>query len=183
MKISTKTGDDGTTSLRDGTRVRKDDARMELNGALDELNALFGWCKIVTGTSEPFETLQKELMMLMTVVADMIWHTTGREQPERALRCTAELQHLAASVQRMEHEIARISDGRVFSFVLPGKDVRDAALHLARTKVRTCERRLVTLAYFISPLQQSSAPADRQLKTLQSYLNRLSDYLFCLSIE
>ena len=69
MNITTKKGDQGSTSLYDGTRVPKDDARIELNGQLDELNALLGLCKAATGQSQPYETVQRELMLLMAVVA------------------------------------------------------------------------------------------------------------------
>ena len=60
-----------------------------------------------------------------------------------------------------------------FKFVLPGRDRTDALLHLTRAKVRTCERRLVALM----------EADDRYPTVLRIYLNRLSDYLFCIILD
>ncbi len=155
MNITTKKGDQGSTSLYDGTRVPKDDARIELNGELDELNALLGLCKAATGQSQPYETVQRELMLLMAVVA---------RRPDAA---AADV--LSAAVDRMEQFVRTATEGRRFDFVLPGRSLADAAIHMARAKVRTCERRLVALQR-----------ADALPPVLLVYLNRLSDFLFCL---
>lgn len=160
-KITTKRGDTGTTSLGDGTRVDKDDLRIELNGELDELSACLGLCKAATGQAEPYATVQRELMGLMALVA----------KPGRPLSPAAEA-HVAEAVARMEREIDRLcQSAEPFGFVLPGSDLTDAALHMARAKARTCERRMVTLAK-----TEPVAPA------MLAYLNRLSDYLFALAI-
>ena len=155
MNITTKKGDQGSTSLYDGTRVPKDDARIELNGELDELNALLGLCKAATGQSQPYETVQRELMLLMAVVA---------RRPDAA---AADV--LSAAVDRMEQFVRTVTEGRRFDFVLPGRSLADAAIHMARAKVRTCERRLVALQ------REDALPP-----VLRVYLNRLSDFLFCL---
>lgn len=155
MNITTKKGDQGSTSLYDGTRVPKDDARIELNGELDELNALLGLCKAATGQSQPYETVQRELMLLMAVVA---------RRPDAA---AADV--LSAAVDRMEQFVRTATEGRRFDFVLPGRSLADAAIHMARAKVRTCERRLVALQ------REDVLPP-----VLLVYLNRLSDFLFCL---
>lgn len=163
--ITTKKGDHGETSLYDGTRVGKDDARIELNGELDEFNALLGLCKAVAGTPQPYEQVQRELMQVMALVAN--GYRDGRDADRRQ----SALDLLATAVGRMEAHIAQVSQGRQFDFVLPGQSLLDAHLHLARTKARTCERRLVSLAR-----------TQAQPPILQTYLNRLSDYLFCLSL-
>lgn len=162
--ITTKKGDKGQTSLFDGTRVAKDDPRIELNGQLDELNAVLGLCKATASEPRPYEQVQLELMQLMALVAN------GYRHDRDAQKWQVALDTLATAVGRMEGFIAEVSQGRKFSFVLPGASLADAYLHLARTKVRTCERRLVSLAQM-----------EPQPPILQTYLNRLSDYLFCLA--
>ena len=76
MIITTKTGDHGTTSLYTGDRVEKDDMRIELNGEMDELNALLGLCKAQSGQQEPFETVQRQLTDVMTIVA-LCWRCSN----------------------------------------------------------------------------------------------------------
>jgi|LAHS01.1.fsa_nt_gb cob(I)alamin adenosyltransferase len=173
MKITTKTGDAGMTSLRSGLRVSKDDARIELNGEIDELNSILGWCKVVCATSEPFETLQKELMTCMTVVA------CYEEGGQSASACEGYASQITDAVARMEGEIARLTPDGAFTFVLPGQSERDAVLHIARTKARTCERRLVTLNR-VAVEQGNGIGSMPQILNL--YLNRLSDYLYCLTL-
>ena len=159
MKVTTKKGDGGMTSLYDGTRVEKTDLRIELNGLLDECNALLGLCKVTTGSAAPFETMQRELMDVMALIAC---------DSDRAKEQT-----LQQAVERMEAYINKVSKDMQFKFVLPGRDRADALLHLTRAKVRTCERRLVALM----------EADDRYPTVLRIYLNRLSDYLFCINLD
>ncbi len=167
--ITTKKGDGGETSLYDGTRVSKDDARIELNGELDELNAMLGLCKAVTQQTEPFELLQKEMMVIMGIVAN------GYQSKPREDTLSKALNTLLTAIDRMEAYIKRETQGNKFNFVMPGRNLADATLHLARTKARTCERRLVTL----SNIEYTDKQQDKWT-VLKIYINRLSDYLFCL---
>lgn len=160
MIITTKTGDHGTTSLYTGERVEKDDLRIELNGEIDELNALLGLCKAQSGRKEPFETLQHQLTQVMTAVA-----SNGKAEPET-------LQSMQQAIDKMEAHIAEVGRNRHFTFLLPGRSVADATLHLARAKARTCERRFVSLS------RQIDFP-----DVIRVYLNRLSDYLFSLILS
>ena len=158
--ITTKKGDTGTTSLADGTRVDKDNLRIELNGELDELMACLGLCKAACRQAEPYTTLQRQLMGLMALVA----------KPSRRLSAADE-KNVTEAVARMEREIDQCCQSAgPFGFVLPGTDLADAALHMARAKARTCERRMVALA-----------KAEPVAPTMLAYLNRLSDYLFALA--
>lgn len=159
--ITTKKGDQGTTSLADGSRVSKDDQRIELNGELDELSATLGLCRALLQRDEPFMDIQRQLSCFMAVIA----------QKERELS-EGDATFLQGAVDEMETYIRQTSSGMPsFDFVLPGKSLPDAALHLARTKARTCERRLVTLS------RQCAVPP-----LLLVYLNRLSDYLFAMTM-
>lgn len=159
--ITTKRGDSGTTSLADGTRVDKDNLRIELNGELDELMARLGLCRAASGQAEPYATVQRQLMGLMALVAKAACPLSAADEA-----------HVADAVALMEREInCCCQTDEPFDFVLPGRDLTDAALHMARTQARTCERRMVALA--------KTAPVAPQMLT---YLNRLSDYLFALAI-
>lgn len=139
----------------DGMRVPKDDVRIELNGELDELNALLGMCKAATGQHDTFERLQREVMRVMAVIA-----RSGKDDS---------IATFEQSIADMERHISERTGGGKFDFVLPGKDMADVAIHLARTKARTCERRFVSLN------REQTYPA-----VIGRYLNRLSDYLFSL---
>jgi cob(I)alamin adenosyltransferase len=167
--ITTKKGDGGKTSLYDGTRVSKDDARIELNGELDELNAMLGLCKAVTQQTPPFEQIQKEIMIIMGIVAN------GYQPKLQEDALPKVLNTILTAIDRMEAYIKHETQGKKFDFVMPGKNLADAALHLVRTKTRTCERRLVTL----SNIETADEQQDKWI-VLKKYLNRLSDYLFCL---
>lgn len=172
MKITTKTGDGGQTSLRNGLRVNKDDPRIELNGELDTLNALLGWCKVLSGEKDAFETMQQELMACMAIVA-----CCGDDGAE-ASSCEAYLPQLSEGIGRMEEAVERLTPSGPFAFVLPGRNECDAALHIARTQVRTCERRWVALRRMLAESGEGSAA-----EVLGRYLNRLSDYLYCLTLR
>lgn len=168
--ITTKKGDGGETSLYDGKRVSKDDARIELNGELDELNAWLGLCKATAQQTEPYEKIQRELMILMGIVANGYPSNGAKDDLPEVLNILHE------ATNSMEAHIKRMTQGKKFHFVFPGKDMTDAVLHLTRTQVRTCERRLVTL----SNLGKTDAQSEKW-RILMQYINRLSDYLYCLS--
>ena len=160
-KIFTKTGDEGFTSLANGQRVPKDDARIEFNGEIDKLNAMLGLLKVSTGSKEPYEDIQHLLMKLMGFVA----------QPDHQ-PTEDELQPFKEAVEEMERMMKDEEDHHPFVFVLPGKSLHSAWLHLVRTQVRTCERRWCSLC------KEASQPA-----ILEIYLNRLSDYFFVLALK
>ncbi|MBM6993862.1 MAG: ATP:cob(I)alamin adenosyltransferase [Prevotella sp.] len=181
MKVTTKTGDRGTTSLYDGTHVSKDDIRIELNGQLDHLNALLGLCKATHGEVEPFETMQKELMTVMSFVAQRDGATA--DQTKRGKTHDQQMELFLSAVTRMEDFIREATSDGDFDFVLPGKNLADAALHLARTQVRTCERRWVALMRLQTESHVWDAPTAELGVKIGIYLNRMSDYLFCLSLR
>lgn len=157
-QIYTKTGDGGQTSLRGGERVEKDDIRIETNGQIDHLNALLGVVR--SALDAPLiRQIQQELMVVMSHVAT----PEGCENP-KAL-------HVVALTDQMEREIDALTDGRALGFVVPGDHREKAFLHVARTQCRTVERRLWTL--------HRSYPVDADILR---FFNRLSDYLFALSL-
>lgn len=159
-KIYTKRGDGGMTALGNGRRVSKDDLRIELLGQLDELNATIGLVKAFTGNNTPWNDIQDQLMSLMSIIS--------KEYKELDEKDNSYFQEIT---KKMEIDIDRLSDQGKFGFVKPGNHVAEALIHLARTKARTCERRLTSLA------KTSPVPS-----VIRIYMNRLSDYLFALTL-
>ncbi|MGI6232792.1 MAG: cob(I)yrinic acid a,c-diamide adenosyltransferase [Prevotella sp.] len=159
-KIYTKKGDGGTTSLGNGRRVGKDDLRIELLGQLDELNATIGVVKALTTNDTPWDSIQDQLMALMGIIS--------KESNELEEKDNAYFQEI---IKKMENDIDKRSCQEKFGFVKPGKHIAEAFIHLARTKARTCERRMTALA------KSSPVPS-----TIRIYMNRLSDYLFALTL-
>lgn len=142
--IYTKTGDDGTTSLRDGLRVEKDDLRIETNGQIDMLNSLIG---LISEENDLLTDIQRELMTVMSHVA-----TPDGSQNPRPLHCD----ELTA---RMEQAIDATDAPK--GFVLPR-----GIIHVVRAQCRTTERRLWTLSR-----QHSIAPAIlTMINRLSDYL-------------
>lgn len=163
MKIYTKRGDGGETSLRQGVRVPKDDIRIETNGQIDELNSLLG---IITSMMEDgdegktfIQSIQKQLMAIMALIAN----TKNQE--------TFDLAAIMTLTKKLEIFIDTTSGSTPFTFVIPGGSQMAAFLHYARSKARTCERRMWTL--------QREYPLN---KAVMKFMNRLSDYLFMLAI-
>ncbi len=141
MKIYTRTGDSGDTSLYDGTRVSKSDARIEACGEIDELNALLGAAR-ASGVDPELDAildaLQRDLFALGARVAD-----PGHQIAERVAKAALD----ASAVSRLEGWIDTFEASLppLRRFILPGGAPAAATLHLSRTVCRRAERRLVSL--------------------------------------
>jgi cob(I)alamin adenosyltransferase len=165
VKIYTKTGDLGETSLLGGARVPKDHLRVAAYGDVDETNAALGAVRALA--LPPLETLllaiQKDLFAIGAQLADPT-HKVASKRAKAAVT--------AAHVRRLEKAIdareAKLPPLRCF--VLPGGAPAAAFLHQARTVCRRAERSVVTLA--------READVDPRIIV---YLNRLSDLLFVLA--
>lgn len=165
MKLYTKTGDDGQTSLFDGSRVSKDDLRVWSYGELDELNATLGLCCGVGASATLISRVQQVQSDLFCLGAELA-------TPEGAKQ-SGFVPHLAdADVTRLEGWIdeACAATPPIRHFVLPGGTELAARLHLARTVCRRAERATVHLG-------RETAVRN----TVVVYLNRLSDLLFAWS--
>lgn len=165
MRIYTKTGDKGETSLFGGKRVPKDNMRVEAYGEVDELNAMLGAIRFYAREGEIDGVLHEVQRDLFRLGADLA--TPEDTQTTRAVpRIGAE------EVERLEKTIDRVQ-GRLSpltSFILPGGSQIASSLHLARAVCRRAERRTVTLT-------KSERVNERSIV----YLNRLSDLLFVLA--
>ena len=164
MKIYTKTGDAGETSLFDQTRVSKADPRVDAYGEVDELNACLGAaraCRIDVDMSALLEEIQRDLFALGARLADPSSKIAGRVT--KAAITDADIAHLEDEIDRLEAELPELR-----RFILPGGSLAGAQLHVARTVCRRAERRVVALGpEAVEPI-------------LVVYLNRLSDLLFVM---
>ena len=164
MKIYTKTGDGGDTSLFGGTRVRKDDARVEAYGDVDELNACIGLAlagKPDAAVVEPLLRIQRDLFAVGAQLADPGEHIAARVS--KAAVTDADVERLEGLIDRFEAELPPLR-----RFILAGGSPQAGALHVARAVCRRAERRIVALAPAVDPV-------------VIRYVNRLSDLLFVLA--
>jgi cob(I)alamin adenosyltransferase len=164
VKIYTRTGDTGETSLFDGTRARKDDARVDAYGEVDELNAWLGLARASPLDPElagEIVHLQRDLFALGAQLADPADKLAARVT--KAVMGDDDVVRLERFIDRLETELPPLRH-----FVLAGGTSAGAALNVARTVCRRAERRMVALRPPIDPV-------------LIRYVNRLSDLLFVLA--
>ena len=166
MKIYTRTGDSGETSLFDGQRVRKHDPRPDAYGTIDELNALLGLAGSLCrdqGIIDTLETIQGRLLVLGAELAN----PGGSGGEDRPLITDGMIKDLEQVIDAADRELPPLS-----GFILPGGDPAAAALHTARTVCRRAERKL-TLLVELGHQKPDALPL--------AFVNRLSDTLFTLA--
>jgi cob(I)alamin adenosyltransferase len=164
MKIYTKTGDKGETSLFGGERVWKNNERIESYGTVDELNSVIGLAVSEIHDSEILNALKDIQNELFTLGADLA--TPFDAKNNNVPRVTDELVNKAEETIDLFN--CKIPELR--SFILPGGTKGAALLHFARTVCRRAERKVLTLRNH----------EDIGNKILV-YLNRISDLLFVLA--
>ncbi len=186
MRIYTKTGDKGETSLIGGQRVPKDDLRVEAYGIVDELNAMLG---IVAASTRDrtliriLKRLQNELFILGAdlaspdaEVAEKRVSTGGRSRPRQT--AGQSIPRIAASHAEALESIIDTMDSKLpplKHFILPGGHRLAAELHLARAICRRAERAVVRLA------RSRPRHEGEMNRLIIVYVNRLSDLLFVLA--
>ena len=164
MKLYTRTGDAGETSLFGGTRARKDDPRVDAYGEVDELNAWLGLARasaIDPELATELQHLQRDLFALGAQLADPADRIAARVT--KAALADDDVARLERLIDKMEEELPPLR-----RFILAGGAPAGAALHVARTVCRRAERRIVALDPPVDPV-------------LLRYVNRLSDLLFVLA--
>jgi cob(I)alamin adenosyltransferase len=170
VKIYTRTGDTGETSLFGGTRVSKHDPRVDAYGEVDELNAVLGFARALSAThadtrwgdiNDALSAIQRDLFALGARLAD----PAGRISPrvDKAVLDDADVERLEQLIDRLEADLPPLAH-----FILAGGSETGAALHVARAVCRRAERRIVAL----------QPPVD---EILIRYINRLSDLLFVMA--
>jgi cob(I)alamin adenosyltransferase len=167
MKIYTKTGDKGQTSLFDGTRLSKDDIRIEAYGTVDELNSNLGLLisLLPNFSIEEVEFLieiQRDLFVIGSYLATPFDKINLLKLKEIDVTLISKLE---IAMDTMDSQLKELK-----SFILPGGSQSIAVCHICRTVCRRAERRVVTLASL-----------DTINENLIIYLNRLSDYFFTMS--
>jgi cob(I)alamin adenosyltransferase len=166
LKIYTKTGDKGTTSLIGGTKVAKSNPRIEAYGTVDELNSYIGLCRDLLTDDKNKSKLQEIQDRLFTIGSSLA--CDPKKEPKMKIPDLREEDILV-----LEKEIDRMNDVLpvMKNFVLPGGHVTVSHIHIARCICRRAERCCVRLE-----LEKEEVES-----IVIKYLNRLSDYLFILA--
>ncbi len=173
-KIYTRTGDDGTTGLVDGSRCPKHAARIEAIGAVDEANSAIGLAAAVIGgaahrssdAAQHSDALYRIQNDMFDLGADLATPGEDFAPGEMTLRIVpSQAVWLENAIDALNERLEPLT-----SFVLPGGSEAAARTHVARASVRRAERTMTALA-----AQEPVNPAAI------AYINRLSDYLFCLA--
>jgi len=164
MKIYTRSGDKGTTSLIGGKRVSKSNIRIEAYGTVDELITHIGLLRdqiSAAGIQQMLICIEDRLMICAAILASDC-EDCRIKIPELKDSDVAELE---IAIDSMEKELPKLS-----SFILPGGYTTSSVAQVARTVSRRAERRIVevTAKHFVPDI-------------VLQYINRLSDYLFVLS--
>lgn len=165
MKIYTKTGDKGTTSLVGGTRVPKTHIRLEAYGTVDELNSNLGLLITYLLDGKDKDFLQQVQDRLFAVGSHLATDREKMELKEASIISSEQVEMVEREIDRLDTLLPPLS-----AFILPGGSRGAALCHVCRTVCRRAERRILALA------EQVEISSE-----LLAYVNRLSDYLFVLS--
>lgn len=161
VRYYTRGGDRGETSLYTGERVPKNSLRVEAYGTVDELQAFMGSARAASDDAELKGDIEAIESMLVSVMAQLA-STDGKQ------RVGAQD---VADIEAVCDKYSGRVDSHGFKFVLPGESVQSAALHVARTVARRCERCVLRYA--------EAEPVDAELL---KYLNRISDVLYAMAM-
>ncbi|MCM1530800.1 MAG: cob(I)yrinic acid a,c-diamide adenosyltransferase [Bacteroides sp.] len=167
MKIYTKGGDKGTTSLIGGRRVAKCDAQVEVYGTIDELNSHIGLLAAYPVHSpEEAAFLQQIQRCLFGIGSFYSFDFSAGKEFALPFVNEEDIACLEAAIDTMESCISPLK-----SFILPGGVLAAAQAHVARTVCRRCERKMTGF--------QGVPQAESGRESLaKAYINRLSDFLF-----
>jgi cob(I)alamin adenosyltransferase len=166
VKIYTKTGDQGRTSLIGGTKVSKNNIRIHAYGTIDELNSFVGLLGDMISDIESRDMLREIQDRLFTIGSSLAC------DPHKEIALKIPDLH-ESDVQLLEKEIDFMQSKlpEMKSFILPGGHIAVSTAHICRTVCRRAERMIIDLD-LSEPLQQP---------LIVKYLNRLSDYFFVLA--
>lgn len=165
MKIYTKTGDKGTTSLVGGQRTMKNDHRLNAYGTIDELNSFLGLLRAET-KDEQTKTLILDIQnTLFTVGAILATDENCEKLPFPAKIETEKIEKLEKNIDKIQDTLPKLTN-----FIIYGSNSLSALCHVCRAVARRAEREIVTV-YQENTLDDS----------ILTYINRLSDFLFVLA--
>lgn len=166
LKIYTKTGDKGTTSLIGGTKVPKSHLRIESYGTVDELNSYIGLCNDLVQDTQNKTILREIQDRLFTIGSSLACDPAKETKMHIPDLKETDITLLEKEIDRMSGELPPMKH-----FILPGGHPTVSHLHIARCICRRAERCCVRLElenHEVAPI-------------IIQYLNRLSDYLFMLA--
>ncbi|MCB9233266.1 MAG: cob(I)yrinic acid a,c-diamide adenosyltransferase [Bacteroidia bacterium] len=161
MKIYTKKGDKGTTSLIGGTRVAKHHLRIEAYGTVDELNSWIGMVRDIP-SSDSYVPLFQQIQNTLFTIGSHLASDPGKSHMKLPEVQESDIEVLETSIDEMEATLPPLQ-----TFILPGGHPANSMVHVARTVARRAERRIVEL--------HEQQPVE---EIILRYLNRLSDFLF-----
>lgn len=165
MKIYTKTGDAGQTSLIGGKKVSKADLRIDAYGTVDELNTFIGLVRANFITGDEEEARLQKIQNLLFNIGALLATEAGKVNEYIPKLSEDDIVNLEAGIDRMDKSLTPLQN-----FILPAGSVLIAHCHVCRTVCRRAERIVVALHSHeeVNPI-------------IQKYLNRLSDYFFVLA--
>ena len=163
MKVYTKTGDKGTTSLVNGTRVGKDDLRLEAYGTLDELSAFIAVLMDSTDKyNDIFKRIQERLLVAECLLATDENSELRKQLPQME---ESDVESIEKFIDEMNETLKPLN-----SLIIPGGNLLASKCHVCRTVCRRAERAVVRMSrqHDVNPV-------------IMRYLNRLSDMFFVMS--
>ena len=179
MKVYTKTGDDGTTSLIGGQRVSKADAQVEAYGQLDELNSAIGYFYSCYGNelSEEYRTLLLNIQRDLFKIGTLLSFDFRSAQPFTYSFIEGK------DIDKLEREIDAMQTvlPALRGFILPGGCASAAYVHQLRCICRRCERHVMALyERWAAEVTRGVSYASGFVLALR-YINRLSDFFFVMA--
>ncbi len=163
MKVYTKKGDKGQTSLIGGTRVPKSSLRIESYGTVDELNAWIGMIRDQE-IRESYKLQLKEIQDRLFTIGSSLASDPEKSSMKIPDLLESDVTYLEECMDEMDESLPEMK-----FFVLPGGHTTVSYCHLGRCVCRRAERIVIDLAQ-----------NDFVAELVPAYLNRLSDYLFVL---
>jgi cob(I)alamin adenosyltransferase len=175
MKVYTKTGDKGFTSLYDGSRKSKSNIHFEVLGSIDELSSRIGMLVALTNDKIPIlRKIQRILQDFNSHIATI--DKIGKRLPLFDVNLVSELEN---SIDEMETVNPKLT-----KFIIPGVKQDDAQAHMCRTQARTVERNLLRLLEDYKNKEETFSNDNTTFtipEVILTYMNRLSDYFFVLA--
>ena len=167
MKIYTKNGDRGKTSLIGGKKVSKHDLQVEAYGSIDELNSFIGLLKDYSKNDEVNQVLFKVQLKLFTIGSILAQENTSTNSAilEKLNISAKDTNFIELQIDKLEKKLTKLS-----KFIIPGGHKLVSYCHVSRSICRRAERKITKLSDSIN-LDSNILP----------YINRLSDFLFVLS--
>ena len=165
MKVYTKTGDKGKTSLFGGKRVLKNDLQISAYGTVDELNSWMGMLRDSMSLAQEKMVIIEIQETLFTLGSYLASDPAKKDSMKLPVLHQSMINNLEQEMDAMDASLPEMK-----SFVLPGGHVAVSNCHIARTVCRRAERAVVAMK-----------SEDEDVEFAVRYINRLSDYLFVLS--